>query len=273
MALLTAAQIQEFHERGFAVVPGVFSEREVAEMREAFDRLQRTALHLGACAEGDGPLVSTYEGSQFVLDRVPGAANGNRVRIERVVWCGAAEPTLDRLGRDPRLLSIASRLLDSIEMNQLINQAHFKLPGDGVAFPWHQDSTHRRYGGGQWKDVNGRGSFVQTVTAIDDVTEENGPLRFIPGSCKLGHIDVARDDDEARVLAGMFDPSSAITPVMKAGSVVMFGPYTVHGSEPNRSDRPRRVFINGYASPGANAREYPGVNAGRLLQAPSWGRL
>jgi ectoine hydroxylase-related dioxygenase (phytanoyl-CoA dioxygenase family) len=52
---------------------------------------------------------------------------------------------------------------------------------------------------------------------------------------------------------------------MSAGSVLLFGPYSVHGSQPNTSARPRRTFINGYAYPGANARIYPGEGAGRLL--------
>jgi hypothetical protein len=52
---------------------------------------------------------------------------------------------------------------------------------------------------------------------------------------------------------------------MRAGSVLVFGPFTVHRSLPNRSRTPRRIFINGYAYPGANARVYPGDGAGRTL--------
>ena len=48
--------------------------------------------------------------------------------------------------------------------------------------------------------------------------------------------------------------------------VVMFGPYTVHCSQPNVSEHPRRVFINGFAYPGANTRLYPGRGAGRLVR-------
>jgi ectoine hydroxylase-related dioxygenase (phytanoyl-CoA dioxygenase family) len=148
-------------------------------------------------------------------------------------------------------------------MNQLINQAHFKRPGDGIAFPWHQDSTHRRYGQQDWCDVNGRGSYVQTVTAIDPIGEDNGPLRLLPGSCKLGHVAPTPDGD----LPGCLDQRNAISATMSVGSVLLFGPYTYHSSPPNQSDRPRRIFINGFASPGANSRVYPGEGAGRLVRA------
>jgi ectoine hydroxylase-related dioxygenase (phytanoyl-CoA dioxygenase family) len=246
--MLSAAQVQEFFEVGFVVCSDVFSAAEVARVRRAFGRLERRARHLGR--------TGSYRGSWFVLE--PGA--GGRVRIERIVWCGAVEPCLGEIGRDPRLLRAAAELLGSRRMSQLINQAHFKLPGDGVEFPWHQDSTHRRYGSGEWVDVNGRGSYVQTVLAVDDVTIENGPLELLPGSCRLGHVGL-----EPGTLPEGLDPGAARAATMTAGSVLLFGPYTFHRSGPNRSDRPRRVLINGFACPGANSRVYPGEGAGRLV--------
>jgi ectoine hydroxylase-related dioxygenase (phytanoyl-CoA dioxygenase family) len=255
--MLSPEQVAAFFEVGFTSQPDVFTADEVGEMRAAFERLERTAYRLGN--------TQMYRGSQFVLSCAPDAAGRRRVRIDRIVWCGAAEPVLSAFGRAPRLLAMASCLLGSREMNQLINQAHFKLPGDGVDFPWHQDSTHRRYGGGEWRDVNGRGSFVQTLTAIDDVTADNGPLQVIPGSCKLGHVEPP-EGGAGWLPTDRLDPRTAISVTMKAGSVLLFGPYTFHRSQPNCSCRPRRMFINGFAYPGANSRVYPGAGAGRLLR-------
>ena len=250
--MLSEKQIEAFFEIGFVIVPDVFTPTEIGEMRAGFDRLQEMAYALSE--------AGIYKGSDFAIDRL----ESGRVIIHRISWCGAAEPVLLAYGKDPRLLGMASQLLGSNEMNQLINQAHFKIPGDNVAFPWHQDSEHRGYGKPWWKDVNGRGSFVQQAIAIDDVTKESGPLKFIPGSCKLGHLGLlSRSKEECRAI---FNPDDAITGIMKAGSVDLFNPYVIHGSEPNRSQKPRRVFINGYAYPGANSRTYPGRGAGRLLK-------
>jgi ectoine hydroxylase-related dioxygenase (phytanoyl-CoA dioxygenase family) len=232
------------------VQPDVFTGDEVAKMRDAFDRLESTARRLGSTA--------MHEGSQFVVDTTPSGA----IKIHRIVWCGAAEPVLSEFGRDARLVEMAGELLGSRSMNQLINQAHFKLPGDGVAFPWHQDSTHRRYGMAEWTDVNGRGSYVQTLTALDDIDEDNAPLLFIPGSHTRGHLDLPPDG----ALPSWLDPATAVPATMRAGSVLLFGPYAIHGSRPNTSSRPRRTFINGFAYPGANARVYPGEGAGRLVR-------
>lgn len=253
--MLNEEQVEAFFEIGFVIVLDVFTPTEVEEMQAGFDRLQETAYSLSE--------AGIYKGSDFAIEK----KESGRVIIRRISWCGAAEPVLLAYGKDSRLLRMASQLLGSNEMNQLINQAHFKIPGDNVAFSWHQDSEHRGYGKPSWKDDNGRGSFVQQAIAIDDVTEENGPLKFIPGSCKWGHLGLlSRSKEESRAL---FNPDDAVTGIMKAGSVALFNPYVIHGSEPNHSQKPRRVFINGYAYPGANSRTYPGKGAGRLLKIAS----
>jgi ectoine hydroxylase-related dioxygenase (phytanoyl-CoA dioxygenase family) len=249
---LTTPEIDAFYTRGFFVRPHVFSRSEIAAMSEAFDRLERTASRFSE--------TTLHRGTQFVVHRNGGEPE--RTCIDRIVWCGGAEPVLLDFGSDARLVGMAAQLLGSDEMSQLINQAHFKLPGDGVAFPWHQDSTHRRHGTPEWKDANGRGSYVQTVIALDDVTLDNGPLEFIPGSCRRGHLGLPHGGQ----LPADLDPASAVAATMRAGSVLVFGPYTIHRSLPNRSDVPRRVFLNGYAYPGANARVYPGEGAGRILR-------
>jgi ectoine hydroxylase-related dioxygenase (phytanoyl-CoA dioxygenase family) len=252
---LTREQVESFFDQGFVLVPDVFTLPEVAQMRAAFERLQEMAGRLRESG--------MHRGSQFVLERSASGSDCPELRIHRIVWCGAAEPALSQFGMDVRLLAMAAQLLGSNEMNQLINQAHFKQPGDGVEFPWHQDSTHRRYGQDEWRDVNGRGSYVQTVTAIDPIGADNGPLRLLPGSCRLGHVAHAA---EGR-LPPALDERCAVPATMSAGSVLLFGPYTYHSSLANDSDRPRRIFINGFASPGANSRVYPGDGAGRLVRA------
>lgn len=248
---LKRGQVEEFFDAGFILIRGAFSSTETAEMCAAFERLRRTAEGLGT--------TCMHRGSQFVLDQT----EARQVRIQRIVWCGGAEPVLSRYGADRRLLRMAALLLGSSQMNQLINQAHFKLPGDGVEFPWHQDSTHRRYGNDEWRDVNGRGSYVQTVLALDETSEASGPLQLIPGSGRAGHLNLPKDGP---IPTGLFDESRAVTATMNPGDVLLFGPYTLHRSLPNRSTQPRRVFINGFAYPGANTRVYPGEGAGRLLQ-------
>ena len=242
---LTQIEIDSFFDFGYFVRHNLFSPDEVTEMTESFDRLQSKARGLSS--------PELLEGSLFVV---------HGFRIDRIVWCGAAEGCLLDYGSDSRLTVPAAQLLGQSKMEHLICQAHFKLPADGVGFGWHQDSEHRRYGTSEWVDINGRGSFVQTILAIDPATHENGPLRIVPGSCRFGHLGL--DKDHAKL--PKIDASQTHPMLLAAGSVLFLNPFTIHGSEPNQSSLSRRVFINGYAYPGANRRVYPGDGAGRTLE-------
>jgi ectoine hydroxylase-related dioxygenase (phytanoyl-CoA dioxygenase family) len=247
--VLSEAERETFFELGYLRLPAVFSAAEVDEVRAAFERMKHMARSLPATAELNGAL--------FVLDNPALCAP---IRIHRVVWCCALEPALLRLGRDARLLGVAAQLLGTSSMDHLISQAHFKLPGDNVTFPWHQDSAHRRYGTDLWTDVNGTGSFVQLLMAVDPMHETNGPLLVLPGSCKRGHIPPLPGTSNVKV--NEHEAAQAVTLLLDPGDVLVLGPFTIHASGANRSHAPRRVFINGFSSPGANRRIYPGCGTG-----------
>ena len=123
----TAEQERAFFAQGFFVMPSLFSAAEVLVVRQAFERLYATAQRL--TSTGD------HAGAYFVLD-VPPVGD---VVVKRVVWAGGAEPSLLALSHDPRLLQPVLALLGTPRCAQLLSQAHFKMPNDGVSFDWHQD--------------------------------------------------------------------------------------------------------------------------------------
>ena len=247
MPKLSDAERRAFRDGGFIVLRGLFRDDEVHRARDAFERLYRTAQSLRETGDHDGAF--------FVLSPPKDGA----VVVQRVVWAGGSEPALLDLSEDPRLVLPALELLGTSSCEQLLCQAHFKMPNDGVAFDWHQDIQHRDKGNGTWRDVTGRGSYVQSILLVDDMTEENGPLDFVP-------MDAVKLDAQGRLVReAPIDVSRAISVTGKAGDVLLFGPYAVHGSLPNTSAKPRRVLINGYAAPGANGRFYPGRGACRVL--------
>ncbi|HEX9619722.1 MAG TPA: phytanoyl-CoA dioxygenase family protein [Polyangiaceae bacterium] len=249
--MLSEQSRTSFVEQGFTVVPALFAPAEVAEIGAAFRRLERRARSFAApTAVGD---------TLFVVE--PTAMD--RARIERIVWCGGVEPPLARFGRSPRLLRAVAELLGSTAMDQLINQAHVKSPGDELRFDFHQDSYHRRYGTPLFDDVNGRGSFVQALTAVDRMTPENGGLWVVPGSHELGHIATP----DGRLPPDSFDAGAALPLRLEAGDTLLMGAFTVHGSGPNRSHAARRLFINGFCWPGANRRAYSGAGTGLRVHA------
>jgi hypothetical protein len=255
---LSGAEIRDFFEVGWITRRGLFTPGEVARMRASFDELEAIA----------GQLTETglHRGAQFVLGQ-----NGGRRVIKRVVWAGGCQPYLLEVGADARLTVPSAALLKSNEMDHLLNQAHFKRPGDGVTFDWHQDIQHRDKGNGTWTDVNGTGSFVQTLIVLDAMTADSGPLLFMPGSAKWGRVDFGGDCADGYRGSAMpvrFRIEDAVMVSAEPGDTLFFGPYVAHASFENTSNQYRRVLINGYASPGANRRQYPGDGAGRRLKVP-----
>jgi ectoine hydroxylase-related dioxygenase (phytanoyl-CoA dioxygenase family) len=253
---LSTQQIDEFFATGWITAKALFNADEVAKIRSCFDDLERMAA--------DMEVTGLQHGSHFVL----GEKDRQKV-IKRVVWAGGSQPYLLQIGADRRLTLPCSQLLGSDVLEQLLSQAHFKRPNDGVVFGWHQDIQHRDKGPGTWDDINGRGSFVQTLIVLDEMTADSGPLLFIPGSCQWGRVDFGAheydDPDYTPRKPPQFHDEEAVTIAAQPGDTLFFGPYTAHASFENTSQHYRRVLINGYASPGANHRVYPGEGSCREI--------
>ncbi|MEL7368665.1 MAG: phytanoyl-CoA dioxygenase family protein [Myxococcota bacterium] len=251
---LTTAEAARFRRDGILVLPDQFNADEIQALARALDRLRGRSVDLQQTDVRDGAL--------FVMQ--PSAKGAS---IHRVVWCGAAEPALAALGHDPRILDRVGALLGSDRVDQLINQVHFKEPESGVEFPLHQDAWNRRYGTDLWRDASDDGGYIQVLLTVDPMTKNNGPLLYIPGSHRGGAI--LGDGRRARV-----DALAANTPPQpieaSPGSLVLFGPFLVHGSTANRSRSARRVLVNGYARTGVNRRRYHGAGMGQLRRV---GRL
>jgi phytanoyl-CoA hydroxylase len=84
---------------------------------------------------------------------------------------------------------------------------------------------------------------------MDDCEMVNGPLMAIPGSHKGPILDHHYDG----VFCGAINPDAsdidfgAAEPMTgPAGSITVHHARTIHGSAPNRSDKPRRLLLHQY---------------------------
>ena len=86
---------------------------------------------------------------------------------------------------------------------------------------------------------------------MDDVTEDNGPLKVVPGS----HTGPIYEHWHNGVFTGAVSEAvdqeirtKAVPCFGKAGSACLMHTRVVHGSEPNLSDGPRTLFICSYTA-------------------------
>ena len=109
----------------------------------------------------------------------------------------------------------------------------------GFEIPWHQD------GNAGWP-IRPLASVAVWI-AVDDVTPENGCMRYIPGSHKLGEVPHGfsrRNDLAVSIYAepDHVDASRARDHVLDSGQFSIHHMFMIHSSPPNRSDRRRAGF-------------------------------
>jgi ectoine hydroxylase-related dioxygenase (phytanoyl-CoA dioxygenase family) len=117
-----------------------------------------------------------------------------------------------------------------------------KPPREGLEVPWHQD--------GQYWPIRPRATVTMWI-ALDDSTVENGCMRVIPGTHRMGDFTHEVSDREDLVLNNVLndtrlDLTTARDVILEAGQFSLHDIDLVHGSQPNRSARRRAGFAIRY---------------------------
>jgi non-heme Fe2+,alpha-ketoglutarate-dependent halogenase len=119
-----------------------------------------------------------------------------------------------------------------------------KAPRSEDTVPWHQDSYY-------WPLEPHRS--VSIWLAFEDVDEENGAMKVIPGTHHAGLLKHLKSESAENKLKleldkGSFHANDAVSLILKAGQVSIHDDAMVHGSPANRSDRWRIGLAIRYSS-------------------------
>lgn len=125
-----------------------------------------------------------------------------------------------------------------------------KLQDANWKVPWHQDvviAVRERIevsGFGPWSIKDGvphvrppaevLAGMIAVRLHLDDSDEDNGPLRFIPGSHVQGLLDDAAIQD--------WPKENAATVTARSGDAILMRPLVLHASSPAREPSARRVL-------------------------------
>jgi ectoine hydroxylase-related dioxygenase (phytanoyl-CoA dioxygenase family) len=161
------------------------------------------------------------------------------------------------LASDERLMVLARNMLsaDAIPLRATLFD---KSPRSNWLVVWHQDTAlplrdrRETSGWGPWSVKEGvicahaPASALEQILAIrvhlDDSTEENGPLKVLPGTHSMG---VLTDD----AIHDLVSTRSAVECHVPAGGILLMRPLLVHASSKAKtSARSRRVLHIEYAS-------------------------
>ena len=115
-----------------------------------------------------------------------------------------------------------------------------KGPNSGSAFGWHQDGGYVGFD---------HAPYLSVWIAIDDVTDQNGPVYLLPRDLRTDTtIDPHHWDDTAKEMVGYDGPDQGVAAIVPAGTGVVFSSLTQHRSSRNASDRPRRAYLAQYSA-------------------------
>ncbi|HXI19806.1 MAG TPA: phytanoyl-CoA dioxygenase family protein [Gemmatimonadales bacterium] len=239
---LADREIRAYAEDGFFVRTRAFRDDEVEDLRAAAERaVARAHAAEGLGGEGysiDGNRYHEAGGSTIQFEHSPGSTT-----IRVIEPFHHLDPRFETLLDDPRLVDPMRDLIGTERVALFTDKLNCKRPREGSGFRWHQDSPY-------WihftSDVD---RLPNVMVALDDADEQNGCFRVIRGSHRErllpgiqgeGRLDPLFTDPR------YFDERKQVPVEVPAGSLVFFSPHTVHGSEPNRSDKLRRAMVLTY---------------------------
>jgi ectoine hydroxylase-related dioxygenase (phytanoyl-CoA dioxygenase family) len=244
-AALAPAERAAWREQGFFVRPAAFGAAEVAALAEAAEAVVCAAeASVGAgerwAVDGNTYVEVAVNGraATVQLEHAPGS------RTVRVIEpFHALHPAFERLVDDPRIVEPIRELVGAPRVALFTDKLNTKRPREGSRFQWHQDSPY-------WAHFcRHLDQLPNVMLTLDDADETNGCFRLIPGSHRRGLLPGREGEGVLGPLfthPEQFDEGSAVAAEVSAGSLVFFSPHSVHGSQPNRSDRPRRALVLTY---------------------------
>ena len=145
------------------------------------------------------------------------------------------DPVFDRVSRQPRLASLASRLGLGRPL-LLQSQYLFKQPLIGGEVGWHQDATYLR---------TDPPSVTGLWFALDDADRDNGCLMVLPGAHRgplRQWFGYEGDALVTRTLDATPWPDDPMPLEVRRGTLVILHGLLPHASAPNRSARPRHAY-------------------------------
>lgn len=220
--MLSAAQVEAYGRNGYLAIENVLTRAELEELRRLTDEFVEESRKVTA--------------NDAIFDLEPGhtAASPSLRRIKHPI---SKHPTYAKYASHGPILDIVECLLGP-NLRYHNNKLNMKNPDNGSAVQWHQDWAF-------YPHTND--SILEVGIALDDMTVENGALMVLPGSHKGQTWDHHQDGLFVGAITDpAFEADGAVSVSVGAGGITLHHVRMVHGSKPNQSNRPRRMFFIGF---------------------------
>lgn len=261
MPRLTSQEVEQFARDGCITIPGAVTPRQLAKMRGTFQAWVEESRNHGE------PFGEMMDGRPR-FDLEPGHC-AERPALRRIASPTELDPVfLEVLTESPLIEAAAELIGPNLRLHH--SKINSKLPHTATTVKWHQDFNY---------DPHSNDDVITCLVFLDDVTEESGPLRTVPGS-HLGPLHslwheglfTGAVSDE---VAAEFE-SKAVSQTGEAGTACIMHSRVAHASRANLSAGPRTLFIAAIAAADAvplAGNAVPSRHAGMMLAGEDPGRI
>jgi ectoine hydroxylase-related dioxygenase (phytanoyl-CoA dioxygenase family) len=220
---LSDEQVASFHENGYLAGIRMLDDEQVERLRTELTDLFDPA------ADGNDLFYEYHTNESADPDRVLFHALG--------AW--RIKPGFHDILWNPRFTMAASQLLGG-PVRFWHDQLFCKPAKDGGVVAWHQDYSY-------WTRTVPMAHLTCWI-GLDDATVDNGCLQYIPKSHTWNLLPITglagKMDAIRKVLSD--EQMAAFKPVaieLKKGECAFHHPLLIHGSQENRTERPRRATV------------------------------
>ncbi len=254
--------LSDFNRNGFVMVQDALTANQLAVMRDQLDRwITQSRQH-------KTNFGSTMDGRPR-FDLEPKSHSSTNPALRRISSPIEISDDYLEITRDNKALDLVAYIFGP-NIKLVNTKVNLKLPGSGTTVKYHQDFPF---------EPHSNDDLVTTLYFLDDVTLDNGPLEVVPGTHKekihsLWHDGVFTGAVSAEVEKNA--QKSSIKCVGKAGTACLMHTRVLHGSLPNNTQKPRRLFIACYAAEDAIALDrnhIPSKFDGEIVRGSRTGRV
>ena len=229
---LSPAQLEHWNDFGFLVLRGFFEPATIDDYKSHLDNSWQRR------ADPSNPLVMfSVRGGHYFRD----AADTERLQTYRLLDQYLIDARTRDLSMHPRLADILHQLM-----------GYSPVVCNTLLFEWgsEQDMHSDMF----YMAPTSDNQMLATWIAIDDVTDDNGPLVYVPGSHKLpphrfstGKVNAVTEEVPAAVAAAQAKISELGLPterfLAKRGDVLIWHSQLVHGGDAIRDHSARRTSL------------------------------
>jgi ectoine hydroxylase-related dioxygenase (phytanoyl-CoA dioxygenase family) len=220
---LSESQIEFFNENGYLAGIKILDDEQIEALRSELEELMKPE-------QSKNPLFYEYHRNE---------SEDKTRTLFHALGAWRVSAAFHDLLWNRRFLLPASQLLGGA-VRFWHDQLFVKPAKDGGVVAWHQDYSY-------WTRTKPMAHLTCWI-GLDDSTEENGCVHYVPGSHQWNLLPRGRLANDMNAIFEVLneDRKRKFQPVairLKKGEASFHHPLTVHGSYENSSENPRRAAV------------------------------